>query len=468
MFRSISLFLGIFSIIISLFSVLNILYSYYFEFYLNIKSYWACSFGSVIFGLLFIYLQKKDIQKINFFEKLFIVIIGFFYFPILISIPYFFSIYELSFIESYFESISGFTTTGFSIFNSPSNIDESLLIWRSSSQWLGGLYFLFSLFLLTDSSNLKIKLFFSNLEWLNLSEIKHQYLKILFIYSFLTLVIFFIFNFVNFRLFDSLNLSMTIISSGGFLPSNSLLDIIINNNQKFFFTLSMLIPLFNLYLFYNLFLKKFDINNFYEDIYLACFLIFIIFLSYIFLKDYYFFSNLFFSIVSSLSNIGFGMGDDFKGFTFFLLILTIIGGSSFSTTSGLKFIKLYVLFKFSLKEIYSLVRPLYVYNTNLFLSKYKFKDNQIKNYFLTFIFFICCFFFLSWVLSFNNISFDKSLTISILTLTNTVNSNNFALANFDFYQLSSLSKFFLILFMIIGRVELLGFLILLKRFFLKN
>ena len=162
------------------------------------------------------------------------------------------------------------------------------------------------------------------------------------------------------------------------------------------------------------------------------------------------------------------MGDDFKGFTFFLLILTIIGGSSFSTTSGLKFIKLYVLFKFSLKEIYSLVRPLYVYNTNLFLSKYKFKDNQIKNYFLTFIFFICCFFFLSWVLSFNNISFDKSLTISILTLTNTVNSNNFALANFDFYQLSSLSKFFLILFMIIGRVELLGFLILLKRFFLKN
>ena len=468
MFRSISLFLGIFSIIISLFSVLNILYSYYFEFYLNIKSYWLCSLTSVIFGLLFIYLQKKDIQKINFFEKLFIVITGFFYFPVLISIPYFFGIYELSFIESYFESISGFTTTGFSIFNSPSNIDESLLIWRSSSQWLGGLYFLFSLFLLTDSSNLKIKLFFSNLEWLNLSEIKHQYLKILFIYSFLTLIIFFTFNFVNFRLFDSLNLSMTIISSGGFLPSNSLLDIITNNNQKFFFTLSMLIPLFNLYLFYNLFLKKFDINNFYEDIYLACFLIFVIFVSYIFLKDYYFFSNLFFSIVSSLSNIGFGMGDDFKGFAFFLLILTIIGGSSFSTTSGLKFIKLYVLFKFSLKEIYSLVRPLYVYNTNLFLSKYKFKDTQIKNYFFTFIFFICCFFLLSWLLSFNNISFDKSLTISILTLTNTVNSNNFALANFDFYQLSSLSKSFLILFMIIGRVELLGFLILLKRFFLKN
>ena len=164
MFRSISLFLGIFSIIISLFSILHILYSYYFEFYLNIKSYFLCFLISFIFGFFFIYLQKKDIKQINFFEKLFIVIIGFFYFPILISIPYFFSIYELSFIESYFESVSGFTTTGFSIFNFPSNIDESLLIWRSSSQWLGGLYFLFSLFLLTDSSNLKIKLFFSNLE----------------------------------------------------------------------------------------------------------------------------------------------------------------------------------------------------------------------------------------------------------------------------------------------------------------
>ena len=103
MFRSISLFLGIFSIIISLFSILHILYSYYFEFYLNIKSYFLCFLISFIFGFFFIYLQKKDIKQINFFDKLFIVIIGFFYFPILISIPYFFSIYELSFIESYFE-----------------------------------------------------------------------------------------------------------------------------------------------------------------------------------------------------------------------------------------------------------------------------------------------------------------------------------------------------------------------------
>jgi trk system potassium uptake protein TrkH len=75
---------------------------------------------------------------------------------------------------------------------------------------------------------------------------------------------------------------------------------------------------------------------------------------------------------------------------------------------------------------------------------------------------------LSWLLSFNNISFEKSLTISILTLTNTVNSNNFSITNFDFYELNFASKSFLMLFMVIGRVELLSFLILLKRFFLKN
>ena len=45
------------------------------------------------------------------------ILFGFFYFPFLIAIPYYLSIYNLSFIDCYFEAVSGFTSTGFTIFN---------------------------------------------------------------------------------------------------------------------------------------------------------------------------------------------------------------------------------------------------------------------------------------------------------------------------------------------------------------
>ena len=73
--------------------------------------------------------------------------------PIIISIPYYFSIYNITFINAYFESVSGFTSTGFSIFENIKHLDESLILWRSSSQWIGGLYFLFSIILLNAQNN---------------------------------------------------------------------------------------------------------------------------------------------------------------------------------------------------------------------------------------------------------------------------------------------------------------------------
>ena len=85
------------------------------------------------------------------------IILSFVYVPLLISIPYFLSIYDIGFINSYFESVSGFTTTGFSIINNIANIDEPLLLWRSSSQWLGGLIFLLATIGTIGSKQIKIK-----------------------------------------------------------------------------------------------------------------------------------------------------------------------------------------------------------------------------------------------------------------------------------------------------------------------
>jgi len=468
MFRSTFLYLGIFTIFVSIFSLLNILFCYYFDTSLNIQVYFGCLLISLFLGIIFIFYNKKFLNvKVNFFEKLFLVIAGFFYFPLLISMPYYLSIYDISFIDSYFEAISGFTSTGFTMFENVKEIDEPLLIWRSGSQWLGGLYFLCSLFLLAESPKIKIKNIYTDYEGVNLSEIRNQYTKVLLIYFLLTLLVFILLSYSGIRLFEGFNLSMTIISAGGFIPTNLLSEIVRSENQKLIFSFCMLIPFFNLYLIYNVISGDRSLINNKEDLYLLILLLFVLITTYIFFSNTFGFTSILFAALSSLSNIGLGLDNQFSNLSFLFLILAIIGGSSFSTSSGLKFIKLYTLFKFSLKEIYLLVKPLYVSSNILFLSKNKIKDEEINIYFLSIVFFISTLFILSGILSLEQINFKDSLTLSILTITNTVNSNNYNLGEFYFLNINIISKISLMFFMIIGRVELLGFLILIKKFFFK-
>ena len=150
------IYIGIFSIIISIFSFFNLIYSNYFNLYLNLYSYIYSLIISFIFGLIFL-IKKKDETKVDIYEKIITVILGYLLLPIFLYIPYYFSIYNITFTNAYFEAVSGFTSTGFSIFENIKHLDESLILWRSSTQWIGGLYFLFSVILLIDIFDVNIK-----------------------------------------------------------------------------------------------------------------------------------------------------------------------------------------------------------------------------------------------------------------------------------------------------------------------
>jgi len=143
-------YFGIFFLVISFFSFFNIIYSYYFNLLDNVGNY-ILTFGiTLIIGLFLTILKKYKYEKINLFQRILIVLIGYIILPIAISIPYYLNIDNLGLINCYFESISGFTSTGFTIFNELDQLDQTLILWRSSSQWIGGLYFLFSIMLLID------------------------------------------------------------------------------------------------------------------------------------------------------------------------------------------------------------------------------------------------------------------------------------------------------------------------------
>ena len=157
-----------------------------------------------------------------------------------------------------------------------------------------------------------------------------------------------------------------------------------------------------------------------------------------------------------------------QNLSFIFLILIIIGGSFFSTSSGLRFSKLFLLFKFSMNELVSHAKPKNVYSNRLPFFNINLETEDFYKYFLSVVIFVISLSILSLFLTISGISSEISFKLSILTLMNTVNSSLTNLENFNFYELSVFSKFSLILFMMIGRVELLSILIILKKFFFKS
>ena len=461
-------YLSFFFALISILSFLNVVYSYYLNLYLNLNTYYISLISSLLIALIFYKFENNKI-KISIFDKISTVFLGYLLLPLVLCLPFYFSTYNLTFLNAFFEAISGFTSTGFTIFKNIKHIDQSLILWRSSIQWIGGLYFLFSIIYLIDIYDESFKKSLTNFISFNSSEIFKQSTKILLLYCGLTLLIFIILNLISIRSFNSLNLAFTIISSGGFLPTNELSNILKSNIQIFIFSLLLLFSYFSIFFTYNLlFIKRKSINFFYEDLhlifyYLAVVAIFLLFFS--FNSD--FLKNLL-SLSSSMSNIGFSLNYEQSNLNIVYLILVIIGGSFFSTSSGLRFIKIYSLFKYSINQILSFSRPKNVFMNKLLFTKINFDFKEINKYFLTIIIFVISLFTLTILLSLASIDFESAFKLSILTIMNTVNSTSYGMSDFNFYNLNYFTKYCLILFMIIGRIELLTILIIIKKFLFKD
>ncbi len=461
-------YLSFFFGLISIFSFLNVIYSYYLNLYLNLNTYYISLFLSLLIALIFYNFEKIKI-KTTIFDKILTVFFGYLTLPLILSLPFYFSIYNLTFLNSFFEAVSGFTSTGFTIFENIKHVDQSLILWRSSIQWIGGLYFLFSIIYLIDIYDESFKKSLTNYLSFNSSEILKQSTKIFLLYSGLTLVIFIILNLISIRSFNSLNLAFTIISSGGFLPNDELSNILKNNTQIIIFSFLLLFSYFSIFFSYNIiFVKKKSINFFYEDLHLIFYFLFVVSIFFLFFSSDNDFSLNLLSISSSMSNIGFSLNYEKSNLDIIYLILVIIGGSFFSTSSGLRFIKIYSLFKYSINQILSFSKPKNIFMNKLLFTKINFDFKEINKYFLTIVIFIISLFTLIILLCLSQLDFESAFKLSILTLMNTVNSSAYGLSNFDFYNLNIFTKNCLIFFMIIGRIELLTIMIIIKNFLFKD
>ena len=470
-FKGIFYYLGLSCWPVSILSFINILYSSYFDHYLNINSYLYTLFISLFFAISFYSLSKNAEKNISFYEQLFLIFIVYFFISILISIPYYFSYYQISFIDSFFEAVSGLTTTGFTIFSNIKFLDPTLVIWRSTSHWIGGLFFFTFLILIFSNFKNDYKLtylVYNPDKANNLSkDTKKNNLKVFFLYSFLTGVIFILFNLTGIRLFNSLNLAMTVSSAGGFLPTNSLSDIIKFPSQGIILSLGLIISTLNIYFFYSLFSNFKNIKYHHEDIVILGG-IFLFSLILFFSIEEIKFLDILLNVISSLSNSGISFYKPPENFYLFFVFLTIIGGSLISNSNGIKFIRIYILFKSTIVELFKLVTPNIIIDQKIFNTKYKINNENLNSSFLIFICFFISIFILSSVLAAGGLNFENSFKLSILTISNTVNSSLYGVDEIDFLNLLTSSKIAIILFMVIGKIELLSLFLIIKKAISRN
>ena len=422
--------------------------------------------------MLFHFVGRNYKKDINLTDQIIFILLSFIFIPCLIAIPYYLSIYNIGLLNSYFESISGFTTTGFSIILDVNNIDEPLILWRSSSQWMGGLLFLMVTIGTIGSKQIKIKpayLISGGASGRNFyNNFNYNFIKIFLIYLISTIFVIFLYSLIDLRLLDSFNLAFTSISSGGFIPVNNLANVLINNTQIIIFSITLLFPVFNFFILHDFFSRKFSFRKYQEDFHLGVLILLITLLFYFFVIPQEGFANVFFAIISSISTSGISNYSANLDLSLFFILLTIIGGSLISTSSGFKYTRIYILLKISYQEIYRLVKPKNVIDKNLYNSEAQIDDQDVKIAFLVFLSFIASIFILSSILAFDYLNFENSFKLSILTLTNTVTSALYGMENLNFVDLNNFTKISLILFMILGKIEIITVIYLIKRFIFRE
>ena len=252
------------------------------------------------------------------------------------------------------------------------------------------------------------------------------------------------------------------------MPTDNLSNIVNENSQIFILSITLLFPIFNFYLLFNVFTKQFRFKYHQEDIHLGLMIILLTLFIYFFVLSNESITGIFLAVTSSISTSGIAIYSSDFDVSLFFILLTIVGGSLISTSSGLKYIRFYILLKISYQEIYRLVKPINIFNKNLFNTESRIDDDDSKIAFLVFILFIISLFILSSILTLNNMNFENAFKLSILTLTNTTTSSLYGLDNLSFFDLNSFTKISLIIFMVFGKIEIIAILFLIRKFIFRK
>ena len=436
------------------------------------SSFIGSSIITIIFGILFFLSNLDHDKKLNLPQAFLLTGLSWLSIAIFGSLPFIFSNLSLSITDSFFESMSGITTTGSTIIQNLEIAPKSILLWRAILQWLGGIGIIVMAITLMPIMNVGgmqlFKISSNDTAEKILPKSKQISIRLLIIYSILTLICASFYKLFGMNFFDSLTHSMTTIATGGFSNYNQSIghfDSFLIEMTSMIFIILGSIP----FIAYIKFLNG-DKKIFISDSQIIAFLkvsIFSIIVLFIYLLFINGFENdslrsISFNVISVLTGTGYVTKDFDQWGNFpliFFLILMFIGGCAGSTACGIKIFRVQLLYYFLLNQIKKIIYP-----RGVFVIKYdqSIIDEKFMSSVISFIFlYIIIFFSLTAILSLTGLDFITSISGAATSISNVGPGLGDVIGpNGNFSSLQNSSKWVLSLGMILGRLELFAILVL--------
>jgi trk system potassium uptake protein TrkH len=321
---------------------------------------------------MYICLRGITIESMSIREGMAIVFLGWVAVGVFGAFPFYFGIESCSFSDAFFESISGFTTTGASILEDIEAISPGILFWRSLIQWIGGMgIIVLSLavfpFLKVGGMQLYSAEIPSPVPDRLKPRIKETAVILWKVYILLTFILILLLLVGGLNLFDAVCHAFTTMPTGGFSTYNSSIAHYQSTYVDTVFIVFMILAGINFTLHYQLLRGK--PLAFWHDPECRFFLMLVIILSvvvsvnihgnvYDTLGDSLRFGT--FQVISILTTTGFATDDYLQWPTMsqiILLVCMFIGASAGSTGGGMKCLRVMLLFKYCHRELFSLVHP---------------------------------------------------------------------------------------------------------------
>ena len=436
---------------------------------------------TLLTGFIFLIATRKHRNdKTSQRDGVYIVCISWIVVSLFGTMPYLLSRTVPNFTDGFFEALSGFTTTGATILTRIEDVPKDILLWRSMTQWMGGLVIIvFTIAILPYLGMSGMQLFVAEINGINYGKlyprIKSTVWRIWGLYLFFTLLETLLLYWGDMDFYDALCHSMSTISSGGFSTRTESLAAFSNYSQVVV-TVFMVLSGCN----FSLLLLSITWRSFsiLKNLEFKAFLFYIIIIGIgigtVLLLVCHMslgsaFRQSFFSTISTITTTGFFIGDYMAWPTFLwiiLFLLMFIGGCSGSTAGGVKIFRHLIFTNNSLLELRRIIHPNAVLPVKV-NGKAISNSGVYKNMTFILIYFLV---FLSGAIFMllTGIDFNTAIGASVATLSNvgTGIGNVGPGGSYVFFPIAT--KWILMFLMLLGRVELFSLITLLSRSFWRN
>ncbi len=392
----------------------------------NVKGFVVTSlFSFTIYTISKLFFKKIDIDEINFKDGVLVTIFSWIFAAFLFAIPHMIE-GKLNFSQAVFESVSGLTTTGLTMYTDVTKVSKLVLFWRSWTQYLGGAGFAL-LMMITILGHGGAGFYKAEGRSDNLvPNIARSVSIIIRIYLLYTLIGTVALRIVGVNWFDALNHTMTALATGGFSTKNGSIGEFNSLTVEIIIMVLMFLGATSFAVHYSLLRGNFKtvLKNGEPWLIITSVLFFSTFISLsrtgsLFPTYGSSFRIVSFQLLSAISGTGFqtvNLADNkflnFSPFMLFLIVFMLAGGSMDSTSGGIKQFRILVILRSIVNSIHQFLLPK---NSKIKVVLYKgekeivITDSDLKEVLIYFSLFIFAFLLGTFILTIHGYSLTQSM-----------------------------------------------------------